>query len=158
MLEADEVIVDLEVGEVETGDQMERVDGGLESPFEVGEQRLQCGFPGSAVEAAHGDVDRVDGPAAQHLQQFVADLLHPQAFLDGLTVIGGQADAALVAQEVGGMQQVNVQRVAFDPLATVEQPPELADLGRDRHAQCLLEGVAGSSSDRPPGRCRRSAR
>ena len=41
-------------------------------------------------------------------------------------VIGRQADAALVAQEIGGVQQVDVQRVALDPLAAVEEPAQLA--------------------------------
>ena len=144
MLDADKVVVDLEIREIEAGDQAERVDGGLEPPLEIGEKLLKRVFPGRAVEATHGHVDRVDRPASEHLEQLVADLLHPQALLDYVSMIGGQADAAFVAQEIGGMQQVDVQRMALDPFGAVKEPSELADLERDGHPECLLEGVAGA--------------
>ena len=123
MLDADHLVVDRQVGEVEAGDQLERIDGRLQPPFEVGQEGAEGVLAWGTMEPAHGHVDRMDRPAAQHLKDFVADLLHPQALDDDLAVIGGQADAALVAQEIGGVQQVDVQRVALDPLAAVEQSP-----------------------------------
>jgi hypothetical protein len=44
----------------------------------------------------------VDRSPAQDLEQFVADLLEPQALLDNVPVVGRQAQAALVAEEIGG--------------------------------------------------------
>ena len=41
-------------------------------------------------------------------------------------MITGHVDRAIVAEEVGCMEHVNVKGVAFNPLATVKQPPEIA--------------------------------
>ena len=56
---------------------------------------------------------------------------HPRAgsftYVGQPAVIPGHRDAALVAQEVGRVQEVDVERVALDPFAAVEQPPEIAE-------------------------------
>ncbi len=44
-------------------------------------------------------------------------------------------DGVRVAEEVRGVQQVDVQRVALDPLAAVEQPPQRAQLAVDPDAE-----------------------
>ena len=40
-----------------------------------------------------------------------------------LVTVAGELDRAVVAQQVGGVQEEDVQRVALDPLAAVQQPP-----------------------------------
>ena len=77
--------------------------------------------------AADPDADRVDGPAAQDGQEVVARLLEAQPVGHELPVIPGQLHGARVAEEVRGVEEVDVEGVALDPLAAVEQPAERAD-------------------------------
>ena len=98
----------------------------------------------------------MDRAAAQDFQQLVADLLQPEPALDGLAMVRRHADPAFIAQKVGCVQQVDVQRMAFDPLAAVQQSAEHADFGSDRDAQGLLPGRDRNSSDTRPDKCRRS--
>ncbi len=84
----------------------------------------------------------MDRAAADQFEQFVADLLQLQPSLDRRTVEGGQIDDAVDAEEVGGVEQVDVQRVALDPLAAVEQPPQLGDVAGDLDTARLLDRQA----------------
>ena len=47
-----------------------------------------------------------------------------------LGVVAGHREGALVAEEVGRVEHEDVQRVALDPLAAVEQPAQRAELPR----------------------------
>ena len=69
----------------------------------------------------------MDRAAADQGHQRVAGLLDREALLDEVAVVGGHLDGAVVAEEVGHVQQEDVQRVALDPLAAVEQAAQLAD-------------------------------
>ncbi len=114
---------------------------------------------GRAVEAADADVDRVDLAAADDRHQGVAGLLHLQALFDDLAVVARHLDGARVAEEVRRVQHVDVQAVALDPLAAVEQPAQVAQRARRRCARRRRPpSPAPRSSGRRPGRCRRSAR
>ena len=62
--------------------------------------------------------------------------------LDDRRVVGGHLDRAGVAEEVRRVQQVDVQRVALDPLAAVEQPAQQPDLLRNRYAAGVLDRQA----------------
>ena len=42
-------------------------------------------------------------------------------------VVAGELDGAGVAHEVGGVQEVDMERVALDPLAAVQQPTQGSD-------------------------------
>ena len=53
----------------------------------------------------------------------VPDLLHAQRARDDLRVCGRQADGAFLPEQVRRLQQIHVQRVAFDPLGAVKQLP-----------------------------------
>jgi hypothetical protein len=62
-------------------------------------------------------------------------------------VILGEVDSARIAEEVGRVEHEDVERVALDPLAAVEEPAERADLRADVdtagvlhriHARCLV--------------------
>src|SRR5262249_14211206 len=114
-------VILLQRREVEASDEVERVDRRLQSPFQIGQECLQVAAAWSPIEAAHRHVDGVDGAASQDLQQMVANLLEPQSFLDDVAVLGGQANAALEAKEIRRVEEINVQGVALDPLAAVEQ-------------------------------------
>src|SRR6185437_13814375 len=55
-------------------------------------------------------------------------------------MVTGQLDNARVAKEIGCMQQVHVQGMAGNPLATVEEPAQSRDLRGDLDAARVLDG------------------
>ena len=79
--------------------------------------------------------------AADHAHHLVAGLLHVQRALDQFAVILGELDRARVAQEVRGVEHEHVQRVALDPLAAVEKPPQRPDLRADVDAAGVFHRV-----------------
>jgi hypothetical protein len=92
-------------------------------------------------------------PPADDLHQRVPGLLDQQAALDHRAVLGGHRDRAVVAKEVRRVQHVHVQRVALEPLAAVQQPPQRADRPVvDRDAARVLHrahraGLVGDRAD-----------
>ena len=92
----------------------------------------------------------MDGPAAHELQDCVAGLLQLQAALDDVAVVAGEGDRVGVAEEVGGVQQVDVQGVAGDPFPAVQQPAQVSQRRVEHGAAGLLDGVtcAGLVGDR----------
>ena len=59
-------------------------------------------------------------------------------------MVARHRDGVRVAEEVGRVQQVDVQRVALDPLAAVEEAPQRAELSVDDHAERVLDRVHGA--------------
>jgi hypothetical protein len=53
-------------------------------------------------------------------------------------VVARELDRALVAQKVRQVEHEDVQRVALDPLAAVEEPAQRSQLSVDLDAACLL--------------------
>ena len=49
--------------------------------------------------------------------------------------------ALFVAEKIGRVQHVDVQGVALDPFAAIDQPAQSAQLARRRHAARVLHGV-----------------
>ena len=96
------------------------------------------------VEAANPHIDGMDLPAAEQAHDLVAGLLQPQAALHLVGVVLGHADGVFVAEKVGRVQQINVQRVALDPFAAVDQPAQVADGAADFDAAGVLHGMAGA--------------
>ena len=56
----------------------------------------------------------------------------------------GHVDRAVVAEEVGRVQHVDVQRVALDPFAAIEQPAQRAERPVDVMPQRVLHRVDGA--------------
>ena len=121
------------VGEVEAGHEADRLDGIVAGPLQRWTDAAELLRGGEAVEATDTDVHRVDGASTDEGHEGVAHLLQPQSTLDDGAVVGGHLDRAGVAQEVRRMQQVDVQRVALDPLAAVEQAAQEPELLRNRY-------------------------
>jgi hypothetical protein len=59
-------------------------------------------------------------------------------------VVARQVDRALVAEEVRRVEHEDVQRVALDPLAAVEEPAERPQLAPDLDAADLLHRLHGA--------------
>lgn len=136
--------VDPGVGEVEAGDpahgRLGVVTGTLE-PFREGPQ---FGPGRYAVESAETYVDGMDGAAAEQFHEGVAGLLEREAPLDVGAVGTGQVDDAVGAEEVGGVQQVDVQGLALDPFAAVEQPAQRGQLTVHDDSEGILDRTAGA--------------
>src|SRR5208337_3415044 len=83
----------------------------------------------------------MSGAATQNLQQSVADLLQAQSSLDLLGVVSRHGDGALVPQEIRRVQKVDVQGVALNPFATIEQAAQGTNLRRRSNSQGGFNGV-----------------
>ena len=84
----------------------------------------------------------MDRPTADQLHDRVAGLLQCQPPLDQVAAVFGEGERGGVAEEVGGMQQVNVQGVTLDPLSAVEQTAKIGDRSRDHDPAGRLDGQA----------------
>ena len=94
-----------------------------------------------AVEPADAHVDRVDLAAADERHQRVAGFLQREAPLDRLRGIARELDRAGVPEEVGCVKHVDVQRMALDPLAAVQEAAQHANRLGDLHAAQTLDRV-----------------
>ncbi len=132
----------LVIGEVEPSDQLHRFERQVAGSFQPRREGTQLGLGGHAVEPADPHVDRMDRPAADQVDELVADLLQIETTLHHVAVSGGQFDGAVVPEEVGGMKQVDVQRMALDPLAAVHQPPQIGEGPVDGGPASVFDRVA----------------
>src|SRR5580704_9007281 len=93
----------------------------------------------------------MDRAAAEHLQKFIAMLFDSQASLELVTTALDQLQSAIASEEVGGMQKMNVQPVAFDPFAAIQQSSQATDFRQDGDFQRSLQGMHATHlvGDRP---------
>ena len=117
--------------------------GGSEAPLQIGEEapNRRCG--GSLEKAPHGDVDRVHRPAADHFHDPAADGLEAQAAFHEFGPVDSKRKTAFVAEEIGGMEEVDMEGVALDPFPPVEQPAQGSDGRGDLHAKRIFQSLAG---------------
>ena len=78
--------------------------------------------------------------------------------LHDVRMLARHLDRPGVPEEVGRVEHVDVERVALDPLAAVEEPPQQPDRLAHLHAAEVLHRVDRRSSGTRPGRCRRCGR
>ena len=86
----------------------------------------------------------MDRPAADERDEMIAGLLQPQRAFDQDPMVTGELDRAGVPEEVRGVKEVDVQGVALDPLAAVQQPAQGPDRRVDLDAGRVLERVDGA--------------
>ncbi len=86
----------------------------------------------------------MNGPPADGLHDLVAHLLELQASFKDLPLPAGKVDGSVVTEEVRGVQQIDVQGVAFDPLPAVEQPAQRPDALVYGHAAGVFDRRAGA--------------
>ena len=133
----------IELGEGEARHPPDRVEREVARSFEArARRRASSRSVGHAVEAAQADVDRVDGASSDQRDELVAGLLELEPPLHQLAVSVGHLDGALVAEEVRCVQEVDVQRVALDPLAAVDEAAQVGERPVDGHPAERLDGVA----------------
>ncbi len=141
MPQADQAWLACERRHREARDELDRLLGEREGLLEGRAVLHELADARDVAPAAHPDADRVDRPAPEDLDEVVAGLLHLEGLLHERPVIGRHGDAAVVSQEVRRVEEEDVERVALDPLAAVEQPPERSRLRVDADPEEVLEPV-----------------
>jgi len=81
----------------------------------------------------------MDRPAAEDAHEAVSGLLEPEAARDQIAMILGHLHRARVAEEVGRMKEIDVERVTLDPLPAVEKASQCPRRRIDRDAEERLE-------------------
>lgn len=127
MLQCSELPWAFEIGKREAGDPAHGVFGETQSLFEVWDERLQFVCAGCTMEAANSNADGMNGAAAEHFEELVAKLFQRQAASDFGGVLAGEFNSAGDVEKVGGLKQMDVQGMTFDPFGTIEQPAKLAN-------------------------------
>src|SRR5215212_7673209 len=141
--ESNEATVALISWRIEAGYQVDRSKGDLQRP---GERSLDCPDLVSSErprKATNPDGNGMDRPPSNQLHELVAGLLEREPGFDRGPMIAGELEAARIAEEVRKVQQVDVQRMAFDPLAAVEEAAESANRWIDLDPQAMLERMDG---------------
>ena len=134
------LVPDRQIGEVEAGHPPDSLQGVVQRGTQLAGKRNQITARGHRVEPADLHVDRMYGPAADGLHDRVAGPPERQTTLDEITVVTRQLDSSRIAEEIRRVQQVDVQRVAGDPLAAVQQPAQVGDRPVDGHPARGLDG------------------
>ncbi len=142
MAEGGQLARPLVIGEVEPGNPLNRLEGEVARPLQSRCERTELGLRRHPVEPADPHVDGVDRSTADQLDELVADLLQIEAALHDLAVSCGQLDGAVVPEEVGSVQQIDVQRVALDPFPAVQQPAQVGERAIDGDAARRLDRIA----------------
>ena len=120
----DKFVVALELGDRKGRDPAHGLQRRIARPLELFGKGQEFRFGRNLVESADAHVDGMDLAAAEQVHDLVPGLLQAQSALDLRGMVLGHADGVLIAEEVGRVQQVNVQRMALDPFAAVQQPPQ----------------------------------
>ena len=119
-------------------------DSGITRPLERGDHGLHLFFARCFVKAADLDVDGMDLAPTKEGHDLIADFFHLQAAFNDAAVIFGHRDGAIVAEKIGCVEHIDVQDVAFDPFAAVQESAKLADRRGDLDAQRLFHRVASA--------------
>src|SRR5208283_4563332 len=142
--QTDEFIIALKIREAERGNPAASFHGGVARPFQVFGEASELWLGGRFVKTADADIDGMDFAATNDGHDLVADFLQAQPALHGVRMILGHLDDVFIAKKIRGMKHVDVQRMAFNPLAAIEQPAQLANGAFDVDAESLLSGVTGA--------------
>ena len=84
----------------------------------------------------------MDLAASEERHDAVTDLLQPQALFHHRAVIPGHCNRVRIAQKVGRMQHIHMQRVTFDPLAAVKQPSQQPNCRINLNSQRALDSMS----------------
>jgi len=81
----------------------------------------------------------MDFSPAQEAQDGIAGLLERQTLTHHIAVLFRHPDRVGIAEEIGRVEHHHMQRMALDPFAAIEQPPQRAQLPLDFHAERILD-------------------
>ena len=81
----------------------------------------------------------MDLPSAEERDDVVADLLEFQRPFHDFGMVARHLDGVVVAQEIGRVEHEDVERVALDPLAAVEQAAQRTQRPLDLHVEGALQ-------------------
>jgi hypothetical protein len=101
MPQSDKLVVALAIREIERRDPAHGLERCLARPFEPFGKRLELAPARRTVKSADAHINRVDFAPAEQRQDLVADSLQREPPPDGIAVIMGHLDRAIVAEEVG---------------------------------------------------------
>ena len=144
MAQRREFVIPLVIGEGQGGRPGHGIACRIARPGQLVAQGFQFAARGRAIEAADLHIDRMHFAPADCRHDGIAGLLHPQPALDRVPVIARHLDRAGIAQEIGRMQHVDMQHMAFDPFAAIEQPAQIAGRARHRHAAGRFHRLHGA--------------
>ena len=135
-------VVEFEVGEIEPGHPLDGRQRVVQRAAQLLGQRRELRPARHRIEPAQAHVDRMDRPPADEFHQRIAGLLQSQPTLDDLALVSGHGDRVRIAEEVRRVQQIDVQHVAVDPFAAVQQPAQCHQFRVDRDAAGVFDRVA----------------
>ena len=141
MTQGDELVIVGEVGKRKGCGPAQSCDRQVAGKFQRFHHRGELAGVRRPIEPADPYVHRMDRATAEQGQQFVASLFEREPTLHGVGVVAGHRDAVGIAEKVGGVQHHDVQRVALDPLAAIEEPAQDAGRRVDHDPQRVLDGV-----------------
>ncbi len=79
--------------------------------------------------------------AAKQSENFITNFLQAQAALYSFREFAGHRNGIGITEKIRGMQHVNMQRMAFDPFATIHQAPQCAATRVYRNVKSLFDRV-----------------
>ena len=144
MAQRHELIIALGIGKSNPATQCTVSSARSRARFRRSDQCGELALARHPIEAADAHVDRMDLAPAEQPHDLVADLLQLQPAPHDIGVVVRHLDGAGIAEEIRRMQHVDVQHVALDPFAAIQQPAQLADRLRNRDAERVLHRVHGA--------------
>ncbi len=119
--------------------------GRLGNPRLQARQQFRDPLPiGRAMKAPHAHTDGMHGTAAEQGDELIAQGLQAKTAPHRLALFPGQIHHAVAAEEIRRRQQVNVQGMALDPLATVHDPAHGAHPGVGSPTEAVFQGLHGA--------------
>ncbi len=141
MAQRHELVIAPALGKIEPRRPAHGFERRVARPFQLLGQRGEFGAARDLVEAPDPHIDRVDLAPAQQRHDLIADLLELQAAAHRVAMIAREIDGALIAEEIRRMQHIDVEHVALDPFAAIEQAPQVAQRAVHADAEGVLHGV-----------------
>ena len=100
------------------------LNGDLQSSLNLGAEFSNLIAPRNFPETADADRHWMHRSAADERHQLVTDSLQFKALANEIRLVGGQGNCIVHSEEIGSLQQIDMERMALNPLRTIKQPPQ----------------------------------
>src|SRR5262249_33956985 len=110
----------------------------IAATFQALTQKRELPARWRSIEATHTDIDRVYRAATEKRDDLIAQLLQLETLLDNSRMVFCHLNRIRIAKEIRSVKHENVERVALDPLAAIDQSSQLAYRFGDRDPQCVF--------------------